>query len=191
MKIDFNAEKHEYKINGKDVPSVTQVLSLAGEFKNINKEILSKAARFGTAVHKATELYDLGTLNLEKLDPALMPYLEAWKKFLVETNFKVRDIEYMVGTSQGYAGTIDRIGYFNDELTILDIKSGSTLPRTTPLQLSAYAAAYNETHNDWIKQRISVHLKPLKYSIKRYSNIADFTMFLNFLSVYKWSYCYE
>ena len=191
LKIDFNEERHEYLLNGKKVPSVTQVLSLANEFKGINKNILDKAAKFGTAVHKTTELYDQNNLNIQTLDPALMPYLNGWTKFLIETNFKVIDVELRVGSMSGYAGTIDRVGLFNNKLTALDIKTGTTVPRTTPLQLSAYAAAYNEMFPKYIQQRISVQLKPLRYSIKQYTNIADFAMFCNFLTVYKWSNNYE
>lgn len=192
LKIDFKSDSHEYFINGKKVPSVTQVLSLAGEFKYVNKDVLERAAKFGTAVHKATELYDQNNLNLDNLDPALMPYLQAWKKFLNETNFKILEIEKIVGSNRmGYAGTIDRIGYIGDDLTLLDIKTTTTIARTVPLQLGAYAAAWNENNPNFIKKRICVQLKPLKYIIKPYTNILDYQMFCNFLTVYKWSNNYE
>lgn len=191
MEIEFDEPTHEYKINGKKVPSVTQVLSLANEFSNINKTILQKAAKFGTAVHKATELYDQNNLNIETLDTALIVYLDAWKKFLSETNFKVEKIEYRVGSNLGYAGTIDRVGILNKKLTLLDIKSGTTVPKTACLQTAAYASAYNQHHNNRpIEQRICVQLKPLRYSIIPYNNITDYSMFCNFLSVYKWSHNY-
>lgn len=188
MRIKFDAPTHRYQINGKDVPSVTQVLGMANLYAFIDKQLLAKAARFGTAVHKATELYDAGTLDYNSLDAALVPYLEGWRKFLTDTQFQIINSEEIVGSSLGYAGTYDRIGLLNGKLTLLDIKTSETIPKTTPLQLSAYSSAYEEMHHSLIEQRVCVKLKPVNYELSFYHDQSnDFWMFKKFLDCYKWS----
>jgi ATP-dependent exoDNAse (exonuclease V) beta subunit len=186
MQIEFNAEEHQYTVDGILFPSVTQVLKIANEFDKIDKQTLSKAAKFGTAVHKMTELYDLGVLNMETVAVVLLPYLDGWKKFLSDTNFKPLEIECRIASKLGYAGTFDRLGYLDNKLTLVDIKTGSTLQRSTALQLAAYKHAYEEIYKKKIQQRIAIQLKPCSYVLKLYSNPTDFLTFINFLTVYKW-----
>ena len=186
MQIDFDSENHQYKVDGQQRPSVTQVLSIANSYKWVNKNILDKAGKFGTAVHKATELYDHNNLNMESLAVVLIPYLEGWKQFLADTSFRIIEIECQVASKLGYAGTFDRLGYLDNKLTLVDIKTSTVVPKTTALQLAAYAHAYEEIYKKRIQQRISVQLKPCNYMITNYSNPTDFLTFMNFLTVYKW-----
>ena len=186
MDIAFDSIKHEYRVFGEVQPSVTQILGLANSYEFVDKQLLEKACHFGTAVHRATELYDQKLLNISTLDVALIPYLEGWKKFLNDTKFKILDCEFKVASKRGYAGTLDRIGYLNDELTVLDIKTGSVIPKTTALQLAAYRGAYQEMTGKPIAKRICVKLKPMDYSITIYDNDYDFQIFLNFLTVHQW-----
>ena len=186
MQIEFNAEQHQYTVDGKLFPSVTQVLKIANEFDQIDKQTLTKAAKFGTAVHKMTELYDLGILDMDTVAVVLIPYLEGWKKFLSDTNFKPVEIECRIASKLGYAGTFDRLGYLDNKLTLVDIKTGSIVQRSTALQLAAYKHAYEELYKKTIQQRIAIQLKPCSYVIKPYSNPTDFLTFMNFLTVYKW-----
>lgn len=50
----YNEEWHTYRINGKIVPSVTQLLN-DGSYDNVDKKILEKAAKRGTLIHKEIE----------------------------------------------------------------------------------------------------------------------------------------
>lgn len=188
MKLNFDEATHTYTLDKKVIPSVTQILSIANNFSFVDKELLQRASKFGTAVHKATELYDEGELNEETLDLALVSYLEGWQKFLSDTKFKVLESETRVYSEQGYAGTFDRLGMLSNKLTLLDIKTSTTVTRSTSLQLAAYAQAWKEMHNEQIEQLISVQLKPCNYSIQIYSDPTDFLTFRNFLAVYQWSH---
>lgn len=187
IRIDFDEATHTYRAFDKPQPSVTTILGLIGEYKFINKDILDRAARFGTAVHRATHLMDENRLDVGTLAVALVPYLEGWKKFLSETGFQILDCECKVASKKGYAGTLDRVGYLDNSLTVLDIKSGSTVPKTTSLQLAAYGKAFEEMTGKRVKKRLCVKLKPLDYSITEYTDDRDFLIFLNFLNVYKWN----
>jgi len=188
MNLAFDEATHTYSLDGKVVPSVTQILNIANDFGFVNKDVLDRASKFGTAVHKATELYDACDLNEATLDIALLPYLDAWKMFLSNTNFRVISSEARVYSKHGYAGTFDRLGYLDGRLTLLDIKTSTTVARSTSLQLAAYEQAYKEMHDMQIEQLISVQLKPCAYTIRHHDDRTDFLTFLNFLNVYKWSH---
>jgi len=188
MNLAFDEATHTYSLDGKVVPSVTQILNIANDFGFVNKDVLDRASKFGTAVHKMTELYDACDLNEATLDIALLPYLDAWKMFLSNTNFRVISSEARVYSKHGYAGTFDRLGYLNGRLTLLDIKTSTTVARSTSLQLAAYEQAYKEMHDMQIEQLISVQLKPCAYTIRHHDDRTDFLTFLNFLNVYKWSH---
>ncbi len=185
--ITFDAKTHTYKLDGVVVPSVTQILGLANLYEFIDKKLLKRAADFGTAVHKATELYDEGRLNESNLDVALVPYLNGWKKFLNDTKFHVDLAEKLVYSHHGYAGTFDRMGVLDSKNTLLDIKTSTVVPKTTALQLAAYQGAWEEMGGNPVDQLMCVQLKPDSYSIKVYNNPKDYFTFLTFLSVYKWS----
>ena len=188
MKLKFDEPTHTYTLDGKVIPSVTQILSIANDFSFVNKDVLDRACKFGTAVHKTTELYDADELNEESLDLALAPYLEGWKKFLSDTKFQVTYSETQVYSKQGYAGTFDRIGLLANKITLLDIKTSTTVARSTGLQLAAYKNAWKEMHDIQIDQLISVQLTLNNYKIQIYDDPTDFLTFRNFLAVYQWSH---
>jgi hypothetical protein len=65
----------------------------------------------GSHVHTACLYYDQGELDEETLDPAIVPYLEGWKKFIADTGFQHTSAEERL-TSNTYqiTGQPDRIG---------------------------------------------------------------------------------
>ena len=180
------SEDHIYTVDGKILPSVTQILAVADPYKYVNKILLEKAAKFGTAVHRMIELFNRNRLNMDSLNVALVPYLEAWKKFIDETGFQIIESEVMVSSSWGYAGTLDCVGYLHNRLVLLDIKTTVTVLKLTALQLAAYEKAFEETFEKTIEQRISIQLKPCDYVLTSYANKNDFLTFINFLNVYRW-----
>ena len=52
----YNEEWHTYRVNGKIVPSVTQLLD-DGSYTNVNEELLKQAQDRGTLIHKEIEMY--------------------------------------------------------------------------------------------------------------------------------------
>lgn len=187
MTMVFDEVTHTYVLDGKFLPSVTQILSIADLYSRVDKNLMARASKFGNAVHRATELHDAGTLDMATMNVALAPYLDGWKRFLTETGFTGLKSETVVySANHGYAGRFDRLGVMTGKLTLLDIKTTTTVPKTTKLQLAAYANAYEEMHDNKIEQRISVQLKPCAYSIRPYNDPLDFLIFRNFITVYQW-----
>jgi hypothetical protein len=52
--VEYNAEWHAYKLNGKIIPSVTQLLD-TGEYNNVPEDFLEYSRQKGTLVHKEIE----------------------------------------------------------------------------------------------------------------------------------------
>ena len=180
--LTFDAEKHEYRVDGKVVPSVTQILRPLMDFSFVKPDVLEAAANFGTAVHRACELDDLGELDPDSLDPALDPYLAGWRKFCREHECQWEAIEKTVlHGSMRYAGTLDRAGTVKGVGSIVDLKSGSSLMPTVGPQLAAYARAYDT--QGALMQRLAVRLYPGGYELKAYTDPSDWPTFASLVTI--------
>jgi hypothetical protein len=138
----FDAEKHEYSLNGVIVPSVTQILEDAGviDYSFISHATREMALHRGSMVHLACQLYDERDLVESSVDPAIVPYLNAWKRFLSETGFilETDQIEKRFYNERwAYAGTRDRRGKLRGMPTVADIKTNDA-PEWVRMQLAAY-----------------------------------------------------
>lgn len=115
--FSFDEDLHAYLLDGNPLPSVTEILKAEGFIDTRFYDDWSRER--GSYVHLATQLDDLNILDEEKLDPVILPYLEAWRKFKKESGFIIQEIEKpMCNTTHKYAGTPDRLGKFkNDKRT--------------------------------------------------------------------------
>lgn len=182
MSLTFDAGSHTYRWQGTVVPSVTQILQPLVDFSRVPADVLKAASAFGTAVHKACELDDLGDLEEALLDPALAPYLAGWRKFRREHASEWDLIEQpLFNPSLRYAGTPDRIGRVDGVLAVVDIKSSSTLLPAVGPQTAAYARAYS--HSGAALQRFGVRLFPNGYELKQYSDPLDWPTFASLVTV--------
>ena len=150
-RIDFNETTHTYTVDGKQVPSVTEILApLHRSFGNISKVVLDNAAARGTAVHEACEAIDLGQEPEVFFD--IEGYVEAYTDWLNLNDPIWTAIEKKVFCEElWYAGTLDRMGYIDDRLAIVDIKTSSPTREayiSVCLQTLAYAYAATEDHTE-------------------------------------------
>jgi len=103
---EFEAKGHRY---GNGLESVTQILSSESFINTAFYDDWSRDK--GSMVHLATAYDDQDELEEENLDPVILPYLKAWRKFRRESGFVPDQIEPpMMSTIYKYAGTPDRIG---------------------------------------------------------------------------------
>lgn len=181
--LTFDAEKHQYRIDGQRVPSVTQVLQGAGL---IDTTWFNDAARTrGTYVAQATEMYDKGTLDYDALDEGLKPYVMAWEKFLVASGAEIEVIERAVFSAvRRYAGTLDRIIRLGSHgfRQIIDIKTGSKAPWHC-LQTMGYALCEHG-----FLRRASVILRDdgTYLFCEHNDDATDRHVFLSALNLYHW-----
>ena len=173
-------------------PRVTSILqeNKLIDFSMVRKDIMERACTFGSACHKATELHDLGTLDIDSLDPAIVPYLEGWKNFLKDygLTFTPEEIEQrLVSKRHGFTGAPDR--WHTKKGLLIDIKSTTAMYPATAIQTMAYQMLIEETLKIKIKKRIGVQLtgQPGKgYKIAPYKDTSDKSVFLSCLNVYRW-----
>ena len=142
--VTYDAENHAYTVDGRRVPSVTEIAGIltAGKYGDMNQAMLEQAKRRGTEVHELCEAIDCG-IDPEELDipPELVGYVNAYLAFLRDWRPEWDYIEKMVYT-QSYAGRADRIGWIDDDVTILDIKTTANMDRLSRISLAVQLDLY-------------------------------------------------
>ncbi|MDR1952396.1 MAG: PD-(D/E)XK nuclease family protein [Elusimicrobiota bacterium] len=192
--LTFYEVAHRYELDGRELPSVTQVLSdmgLTPDFSRVDPDLLKRAQKFGTAVHKATELFDQNNLDFQNLSPEIVPYIEAWESFRRDYGVKIKEIEWRGADGvYKFAGTIDRVAETNNKkaLTIIDIKTTTTVSPATALQTAGYALLYKKQANDVFIDRLGVRLLgDGTYKVTLYSGfVSDSYIFLSAVSLWWW-----
>ena len=162
--LQFDEKTHRYFVGGRASLSVTQILEVAGitDFSIVNKDLLDRASKFGQAVHRATELHDLGTLDKSSLDEPLVPYLEAWKKFCHDEISEFLEIEVPIWSKRfSFAGKPDRVAFDKRRRLILpDIKTSRELSSSVKLQTAGYQIGWEEQESPAkIARRVGVLLQ--------------------------------
>lgn len=186
MKLEFDAASHTYHVNGRRVPSVTEVLSPLEDFSRVPRDVLEAAREFGSHVHEACDLYNRGELDWLSLDPSLAPYVEGWRQFLEETGAVVIASEFRVAHDQlGYAGSPDVLVQMHDKLWIPDIKSTAIVPSTVGYQTAAYAKAYHRMTGQEPKRCCVLLTGDGRYKLHTRKEPSDWEMFVSALNVYK------
>jgi hypothetical protein len=190
--LTFDEAQHEYRFDGRVIPSVTQILSPLVDYSMVPPATLERARQLGTAVHRMTELHDNDDLDEDSLSDELRPYLVGWKKFRQEANFEPITVEHrMFHRGLGYAGTSDRAGVVKGRLAVLDIKKMLTLTPAIGPQL----AAYQEQHKSEglaVLDRYALGLRPDgTYRLQKYEDPLDWQCFLAHLTIQNWKTKYE
>ena len=145
-KIEFIEEPHTYLLDGVILPSVSQIIA-DDTYLAIPPHILENAAKRGTAVHLASEMIDLG--KKPKLDPSFAEWVVQFCLYKMEHDQNWDDIEMIVHTNE-FAGTLDRIFYGVDDVTIVDVKTTSKLyVDKIAIQLGGYAYAHQFMDKDY------------------------------------------
>jgi len=185
--LAFDESRHIYKLDGIIIPSVTQILNEGGlvNLDWIDADLLADKADLGQKVHSTTELYDTQDLDFNKLHPTLKNYLDGWIKFRKDYDFIPAEIEMQLfHPVYRYAGRIDRVGFAKEDLTIVDIKSG-TKQKVHALQTAGYKCMYDvgKKKTEQIKRRLCVYLNQDGYKVEEYKNTQDINVFLSALTI--------
>ena len=187
QELEFDRESHTYTVDGVVYPSVTQVLMDVGL---IDTTWFRKGSdERGTRVHWICEQADKDTGGMRLfLDESLEeyePYLDAWEDFKEKSGFVVSQIELpLYSKTLGIAGTLDRVGFLNDKLTILDIKSG-VKQKWHGLQVAGYKMILRRALNQcgYPVELRSVYIKKTgKWTMENYTEdryITDMNICIN------------
>lgn len=148
----FDPGPHKYYIsdaNGGEieVPSVTKVLGPLYRGPQAGAATLARASNAGTVVHSLTEEDDARWPDVVPANPDLtynsaklkhVGRRLAWLDWRRAAGFIPIHVETALASPDGYAGTIDRIGFLRGgRQAVVDIKSGR-MAAYARLQLSGY-----------------------------------------------------
>ena len=158
-KLTFDAAKHEYRLSGEKIPSVTQILKiLTGDvYANIPERNLQIAAERGSAIHEAFEIWAL--YGIDDVDSQYRPYMDAFLTWWKENKPEECSAETMLyHPVLRYAGTADLICKINGKTTLIDYKTtAKAFPKIYALQLEAYAQALR-AHGIEVEDKIILHV---------------------------------
>lgn len=179
--FDENGQ-HEYRLDGRKIPSVTQILSHGQDLSRIP----AWTSQRGTALHLATELWDEQDLDENSVDPLVRPHLDAYVRWCAADKPHFIATEHRVWGEIGgltYCGTIDRVALIRGRIVLIDIKSGA--PRKEHgAQVAAYAVAY-EQRSGVIDSRAGLYLgKDGAPTLKFYNESAHLDYFKQKLAAY-------
>lgn len=143
--FQFDAGSHIYCLDGRKVPSVTQVLRAVGiapDYSRVEPGILERKRLIGVALHKCLHYLQECDLDPDTVDPEVQPYLVAHKLFVKDRGFKVLTIETpRVATLNGlpHGMTPDVTGLMKGEPYLIDWKTTEGKPEPAwGVQLAAY-----------------------------------------------------
>src|SRR5689334_10950685 len=89
--VAFDPAGHTYSVDGRRLPSVTQILQAVGMAEipvGIPSDRLAYKRSVGIAVHAAILFMLDDDLDLISVDPAIAGYLTAFDRFRTETQFR-------------------------------------------------------------------------------------------------------
>jgi hypothetical protein len=185
--IQFDEPSHTYMVDGRRVPSVTQILHTFDHgLEMIDPEVLERKSKLGRAVHRACELDDAETLDESSVHELVLPYLQQWRRFRRECEAEVIGNEHIVFNKlHGYVGTNDRLLRFSKfKRAVCDLKTGMKRP-WHQLQTGGYAAAA-ETFDAPVDGRMCLYLTPTDYRLDVHEDPRDRAVFLNAAALHHW-----
>jgi hypothetical protein len=154
MNFEFTEEKHEYKIDGRIVPSVTQIIS---ETTGHGWQAAQWYLERGKAIHKCAEF--IAKEKEFKADPRLDGYISALRKFFKETGAKVQQSEQLIASALYlFCGTLDLGCQIGTRNVLIDFKHSIDKIRIK-LQIGGYAIAENETTGTQYNYGAGVQIK--------------------------------
>lgn len=154
--VTFDADRHEYRIDGRVAVSVTQVLTAVGfiDFSQIPNGTLADAQARGSYVHQVLHAYLEDDFDLDDCDPRFRGYVDSALAYLADLRkIPLRDdsgrsaaVEFrFVHPGRMFAGTVDYVGWDPDEtLSIDDWKTGSPVDVAAAIQTAAYECGVRE-----------------------------------------------
>lgn len=151
----FDPELHVYQIDGRTVPSVTEIIGTVLPGWQAESWYLGR----GRALHAACDLDDRGCLDWDSVAREIEGRVLAWRKFRRECPVSLVESEHPLASARHrYAGTFDRIFDFAGKLVVCDLKS--TCEPQVRLQLGAYSLLIQERDpRQKIVQAVAVELR--------------------------------
>lgn len=185
--LTFRESDHSYALDGKTIPSVTQILKVLGGYEGVPADVLNAKAELGTAVHQVCSYHLLGTLDESTVHERVAPYYKQFQRFLRESGMDIVLTETQVYSRKyWYAGTLDIYGFLNDVESLIDIKTCLDLHLPMGPQTAGYKQALEECMGIETKNRLILRLDTDRYQLDPMNDRLDFTTFNCCLHIHNW-----
>lgn len=155
LHVEMNSSDR-YTYNGKNVPRVTEVLSkMISEEKLMSwanslgfkhqryRDVLNKAATFGTKIHHGIECFLKGQEVPEDTPSICFKAFQEWWKVIKETEYEILGQEQKL-VCEWYGGTYDCLMRINGKIYLIDFKTSNHVTYKYYLQLAAYSKVLRE-----------------------------------------------
>lgn len=143
MTFIYNEETRIHTLNGKVIPSVSQVIAPLSDFSMVSASVLARKTELGNQFHEACHLHIIDDLLFDSLDPDLVKpmntFINWWSGF--SDNY---DNSNIVPETPGYHKTLKYCGKPDLEIqdehfpALFDWKLRGYLPVVDTLKLEAY-----------------------------------------------------
>lgn len=167
MNINFDKEKHEYRVDGKVVPCVSNIMKVATCLyytEDIPSEIIELACKKGNEVHKAIE--DFLLFDEYDISESYKPIFEQFIKWYEDYQPEILKIEYQMCNGE-YAGTCDLICKIDNKIIGIDYKTSNKIhTKLVAIQEAGYDELLRNNKikvDDWYV----LHLNRKKYEFKK------------------------
>lgn len=186
----FDEATHTYTLDGRRLPSVTQIIAPLHDFSRVPLDVLERKRAFGVAVHLACELDDNGELDDAETDADVLVRVEAWRKFKRDTGATVlMNEQRFYHPSLLFAGTLDRvIATRAGDVYMPDLKTSTDMADAFGVQLSGYELLVSANRPEY--QRIARKGLQLRddgtYRLIPYNDPNDMPCFMGLLAVHRW-----
>ena len=169
-KVSKNGKRHYSTPDGRQVPSVTTVLSATKDMTHLHawrkrvgadkaQQITTESANIGTVMHNSLEKHVKG---IQRKPGSNLIHQKAHAMANVIIDNGLHDVSEVWGSEVSlyypelYAGTTDLVGVYKGEPAIMDFKQARRLKKKEWvedyfLQLVAYSEAHNKMYNTEIK----------------------------------------
>jgi len=179
--------KHEYKLNGRKIPSVTTVISTV---LNIDYSFLDPWYRdFGTAVHKAIELDVMDGLDEHSVMPEALICLLAFREFVEKVNLRsIVPETRLYNEKLMVAGTMDIIADLQGEKYIIDLKTAGNKSTKKSgwhkIQTAGYSLLLDKDQKNPPKRGALYLFREGGYEFIPHPDVRDTHMFDSMVKVY-------
>ena len=148
--VIFDAKAHTYTLNGTRLSGVTAIVKwlFPDTYADVPKDVLEKAAQYGTTVHASCELYDSCGIVPNDI-PEVLEYI----RLKEEQGFTTLQSEYLIDDGANISSSIDKVFEVDKSgcYPLADIKTTSKIHYdNVSLQLSIYAYLF-ELNNPLLK----------------------------------------
>lgn len=144
----FCPDAHEYRLDGRVVPHITELLKLSGHIDD--RWYTEESSERGRAVHALTAEFDLGALDLGTCVSQYRPWLLAYIRAMEMLRPTWEAVEMaLIHPVLWFGGRPDRVGLLFGLRTILEIKTNDAawcVTKATPIQTALQAILASGSH---------------------------------------------